>query len=54
MNFNKAIKNTFRNIDIGENLKKISILMAAIDILKNNTNVDNKLKEDIKRIIEYI
>jgi tripartite-type tricarboxylate transporter receptor subunit TctC len=54
MKFNEAIKNTFRNIDIRENLKKISILMAAIDILKNNTNVDDILKEDIKRTIEYM
>ena len=49
--FKMAIEMESCNLDVGEDLKNIVILMAAINILKNQ-NASIELKEEIKNIIE--
>jgi|YNPMSStandDraft_1061717.scaffolds.fasta_scaffold01198_4 Fe2+ transport system protein B len=55
MKFSEAIKNTtYNNEYLSEDFKKIVILRAAINILKNNQNINDELKEDIRRVINDI
>ena len=52
--FNMAIEMASYNFDVNENIKKVAILLSAINILKNNKNVSIELKEEIRNAIKNI